>query len=138
MTDLPKGAFALAAAGLLPFIAGAMVHQGLLSSPLYLLGYPSATALLLAYGKIILSFMGGAIWGFGARAGTLILALSVLPALWAFLVVGESLLLLAFGFAALLALDYHAAARGLAPPWWMRLRIPITSVAVLSLIVGAL
>jgi hypothetical protein len=47
---------------------------------------------------------------------------STAPALWA-LFLGFSTVMLALGFVALLALDRHAQAAGLAPPWWLRLRL---------------
>lgn len=136
----PAGAMALAVAGLLPFIAGALSALGLVEHPVFLLGYASGSALLLAYGKVILSFMGGALWGFAARdgAGVIPLVISVLPALWAVLLVGASLPLLALGFALLLIADFRFTAQALAPNWWMSLRIPITAVAVISLLTGAL
>ena len=133
----PAGALALAVAGLLPFIAGALAARGAVSHPLFLLGYASGPALLLAYGKVILSFMGGALWGFAAREGVVPLVISVLPALWAVLLVGDNLYLLALGFALLLVADFRFTAQGLAPGWWMSLRIPITAVAVISLLLGA-
>ena len=134
MSRVPRGALVLAAAGLIPFIAGALTAWGILQSPLFLLGYTSPEAMLLAYGKIILAFMGGAIWGFGVTAGMAIIALSVIPALFAFLIVGDSLILLGLGFAALLILDFIATRDGLAPGWWMALRVPITIVAVFCLV----
>ncbi len=42
------------------------------------------------------------------------------------------------GFAALLAVDASATRQGLAPGWWMRLRLILTSVVVICLAVGVL
>ena len=75
----------------------------------------------------------------GARAegrrAALLYALSTVPALWA-VFAGFSALALALGFALLLALDARAQAWGLAPPWWMRLRVLLTTLVVLFLLAG--
>jgi hypothetical protein len=90
--------------------------------------------------------MAGVIWGFAARAegrqATLFYALSVLPAIFVFLTAfaepRPSLIMLGAGFVALLAIDASAAAQGLAPAWWMRLRLILTGVVVACLAVGVL
>ena len=65
-------------------------------------------------------------------------ALSVLPALWAFFMVGggpvSAAINLAAGFLALLALDYMFWKQGLAPQWWMQLRILLTVVVLACLV----
>jgi hypothetical protein len=88
--------------------------------------------------------MSGVLWGFatkteGARAATGY-ALSVLPALWAFFMTGggptSAGLNLIFGFIGLLALDFAFSSWGLTPPWWMRLRIMLTTIVVICLATG--
>jgi hypothetical protein len=44
-----------------------------------------------------------------------------------------SVIYLAAGFAGLLALDATFAAQGLAPRWWMRLRLLLTAVVLACL-----
>lgn len=146
MTDdrrIPPAALALGLAGVLPFAWGALT-----------LYWPAAEALTLRtlgprfvapfvslqYGVVILSFMSGVLWGFatrmerGAAAGY---ALSVIPALWAFFMVGagpvSSALNLIIGFAGLLALDFTFWQNGFAPRWWMRLRVLLTLLVVACL-----
>lgn len=135
---VPRPALALAIAGLIPFVgAGIASHTPL--RVIEILGQPSE--ILLTYGKIILAFMGGCLWGFGARSDDalgLSLSISVLPALYAFLIVGSSLYLLALGFALLLIADFWFAGRKLAPEWWISLRIPISAAAIISCLAGAL
>ena len=96
----------------------------------------------LAYGTVILSFMSGVLWGFatnamGGQAATGY-ALSVLPALWAFFMVGggpmSAGMNLIAGFAALLVLDYAFSIWGLAPRWWMALRVLLTGIVILCLL----
>ena len=135
---IPRPALVLAIAGLIPFVSAALALHLPLPLP-ELFGPPRD--MLLAYGKIILSFMGGCLWGFGARVDApsfVTLTVSVLPALYAFLLVGSNLILLGLGFALLLAADFWFARRGLAPAWWTSLRLPITAGAVLSCLTGAL
>ena len=100
----------------------------------------------LAYGTVILSFMSGVLWGFATRAtgsaAATGFALSVLPALWAFFMVGggpaAAAVSLIAGFAGLLGLDALFWRWGLAPPWWMRLRGLLTAVVLACLAVPAL
>jgi hypothetical protein len=42
------------------------------------------------------------------------------------------------GFAGLLMIDAAFARQGLAPPWWMTLRVPLTVMVVACLAVGLL
>jgi hypothetical protein len=85
--------------------------------------------------------MSGVLWGFatkaeGAQAATGY-ALSVIPALWAFFFVGggptSAAIYLSAGFAGLLALDWSFARQGLAPAWWMSLRVGLTAIVLLCL-----
>lgn len=145
MFGVPRSAALLTALGLLPFIAGAWIS----TAPTFdgaLNTYPLIIAkdgegILLLYGKIILSFMGGCLWGFGARAEPANSAwylLSVFPALWAFLMVGQNLWMLALGFVLLLGLDLLFQSASIAPNWWMKLRIPVSSVVIICIAIGAI
>lgn len=146
-TRIPLPALALGLGGLLPFVAGAANHL----EPALLAGLDlpapldAGRPLLATYGTIILCFMAGALWGFAARAsgGWLWagLVLSVLPALFAlFFVTGsgrEAMVLLLAAFAALLPLDALLQWRGLAPRWWLRLRLLLTAVVCSCLALAA-
>lgn len=142
MTRIPVAALLLGLAGVLPFAWGALsILLPALGDWSYDALGPRLTGrtLLVLYGTIILSFMSGTAWGFATRAegrhAALLYALSTLPALWA-LFLGFSTLMLALGFLALLALDRHAQRAGLAPPWWLRLRLLLTALVVPCLLVG--
>ena len=114
MARIPTAPLILGLAGLIPFLWGASTSPQTLAGYFPQLPFVSGTALLVAYGTIILSFMAGVIWGFAARAdGPWMgagLVLSVLPALWIFFFTGQpaatQILALIGGFAALLAIDY--------------------------------
>jgi Protein of unknown function (DUF3429) len=141
MTPIPRPALVLGVAGLLPFLWSAATHlfpalavwAGGYLPPMFIGSYVG-----LSYGTIILSFMSGVLWGFATkaegRAATVGYALSVIPALWAFVMVTDSsvnsMIYLAAGFAGLILLDASFAAQGLAPPWWMRLRLVLTAIVL--------
>ena len=145
MSRVPRAAAVLGAAGLLPFLWGllaAMVpYPGALPFMADLPAALRSDALLVVWGKIILVFMAGALWGFAARAtgrrAALGLAASVMPVLWVFFASGRGaeadLAVLALGFAALLPLDWAFRYAGLAPAWWLRLRLPLTAVVLACL-----
>jgi Protein of unknown function (DUF3429) len=141
MIRIPRPALILGLAGLIPFLWSATTHlspalaawAGGFLPPMFIGAYVG-----LSYGTIILSFMSGVLWGLATkaegRAAATGYALSVIPALWAFLMVTDasvnSTIYLAAGFAGLLLLDATFAAQGLAPPWWMRLRLLLTAVVL--------
>lgn len=145
MSGIPRSALLLGLAGLLPFIFGAIVAaspEPVVDPHTYPLIIPKdGRGVLLSYGVVILSFMSGVLWGFATKAegerATLGYGLSVIPALWAFFMTGGSLVNLIIGFVGLLGLDAVFARWGLAPDWWMRLRVGLTSVVVICLLVGA-
>ena len=137
---IPRSALYLALAGLIPFLVCAGV--GLSGNRVVLRG--AEDIIMLRYGIIILAFMSGVLWGFATNASgrmaTLAYGLSVLPALWAFFTaVGptpQALGALIPGFYGLVALDDYYWRAGLAPPWWMRLRRPVTALVLVTLGIG--
>lgn len=149
MTPIPRPALTLGLLGLVPFLWSAATHlspalanrAGAFVPPPFI-----GSQVGLSYGTIILSFMSGVLWGFATRAegrpAGVGQALAVLPALWAFFMVTDgsvtSQVWLAAGFAGLLLLDAAFAARGLAPPWWMRLRLALTAIVLGCLAVPVL
>jgi hypothetical protein len=110
-----------------------------------------AMLLGLGYVSLILSFLGGLWWGLAAsrlsaeRIGPA-LALSVVPTLIAFALQILSgwyphvaVVLLAVALLATLVVDRRLVIDGLAPRWWMRLRLPLSAgLAVLTLGLAAL
>ncbi len=144
MTQIPRAALLLGLAGLLPFGWGVMTMwmpqvgqwAALNIGPRFVGPYVS-----LSYGTVILAFMSGVLWGFATRAegraASACYALSVLPALWAFFMVGNGPVAaatsLAIGFIALLVLDWQFWSLGLAPKWWLQLRSLLTAGVLLCL-----
>jgi len=148
MTQIPRSALLLGLAGLIPFLWGAITHllPDLAMWSAATLG-PRFTGpyVGLFYGAVILSFMSGVLWGFATRASGQIAAtgyaLSVVPALWAFFMTGggpvSAALNLMAGFVAILGIDWLFWKQGLAPAWWMHLRVLLSAIVVLSLGVTA-
>lgn len=138
LPDVPPAAAWLTLAGIVPFAAAAL--GSFLSGPLG----PFAASALLAYGAVILSFLGGLHWGLAiARAEPSFarLGLGVVPSLvgWTALLLGgrPGLLLLALAFLLVFLLDRRLTRNGMAPPWFMKLRLPPTAAAVLCLLAAA-
>jgi len=143
--DIPKSALCLGLAGLLPFFWGAVTifSPGAADWTLSHVGARFVGPYIgLAYGTVILSFMSGVLWGFATKASggqaATGYALSVIPALWAFFMIGggpvSAAMNLIAGFVALLVLDYAFWTWGLAPKWWMTLRVILTAGVVACLL----
>ncbi len=76
---------------------------------------------------------------FGKRARS---AATALPPLWAALAIdanpARTCLWLAFGYALLQAIDIVFQRLGVAPAYWLGLRLPLTSGVMTCLLIGAL
>ncbi|MBA98575.1 DUF3429 domain-containing protein [Sulfitobacter sp.] len=144
MTDVPRAPLWIGLASLIPFVWGALTsaNQSLaLWAATTLGGRFVGPYIQLFYGAVILAFMSGILWGFatkveGPRATTGYL-LAAVPALWVFFMTGGGPVSagfnLMFGFAGLLVLDFAFWRCGLAPDWWMKLRIPLTAIILICL-----
>ncbi len=144
MNAVPRAALILGLAGMIPFLWGALtlISGSAADFGLAVLGPRFIGPYVqLSYGIVILAFMSGVLWGFATKAtGSREAAgygLSVIPALWAFFMVGggpvSAGMYLIFGFLGLLVLDWQFWRWGLAPVWWMHLRVLLTSLVVISL-----
>ena len=134
---MPRSALWLGLAGVIPFWAAALAFLLTGAGPGFFLHAG------LAYGAVILSFLGGIRWGEalkgrGERERALLFALSVLPSLagWAGLILpaipGVSLLIAGFLLQALW--DVISVQRGELPGWFARLRMWLTTLAVTALL----
>jgi hypothetical protein len=139
LSRIPAGPFWLGWAGVLPFAAFAAASVA--AAPLPIDPLP----VLVGYGCVILSFMGGAQWGLATRdPGGLVtrFAASVVPALvaWPALLLAPRLALavLIAGFAGLCAYDLWTVRKGGAPRWYGRLRLQLTAAVVLVLLAAFL
>ncbi len=142
MIGVPRMPLMLGLAGLIPFVWGAITAT---SPELAIWGQDNLGArfngpyIQLFYGAIILAFMSGVLWGFAAKSDKPIgYVLSVIPALWAFFMTGGGPVAagmnLIAGFLGLLLLDWQFWRWGLAPSWWMNLRILLTTIVILCIL----
>lgn len=135
----PRTALWLGILGLVPFAALTMMA--------WIADESAASAAMfgvVAYGAVILSFLGGAHWGFASNAvknqlaaASRLLVLSVVPSLvgWGalFFPIPWSAALLAVAFIVILPLDRWALRNAFAPIWWMRLRFPLSMMVAILL-----
>jgi len=145
---VPSPAAWLGGLGAVPFVALALalVVPSIAAAP-----RAGLAPALVAYGAVILSFLGAVHWGLaiapaptvGSPGPALLLRLggSVLPSLagWGALLLPTvpGLVALAGAFAAMLVIDRRAAQIGAAPAWYPKLRLPLSLVAIASLLLAA-
>ena len=113
----------------------------------------AALSLAYAYAALILSFLGGLWWGLAARSPDgppdWVWLAAVTPSLVALATAvpwaigaewpAPSLVVLALALLASLLVDRRLVAEGLAPAWWMSLRIPLSAgLAGLTLVAAAI
>lgn len=137
LTRIPGAALALGLAGLIPFAAGALA----LWMPMPLLAPEAGLRLIVVYGAIILSFLGGIRWGtalgpYDAARQAREFAASVLGSLAGlaavFLPSIPGLALLIAGFLSQALWDVTSAESGRLPGWFGRLRVLLTCGAVMA------
>ena len=148
---LPALAVVLGALGLLPFLgctAGIILFPSEVPAP-------NLVQAIIAYGAVILAFLGGVHWGFALDSAPALLvpgqaatdnkrlALGVLPSLigWAALLVPLlsspliAIVLLILGFVVTTLAEAQAHRRGTLPGGYMALRWVLSTIALLCLVV---
>ena len=142
--SIPGTALWLGVAGLIPFVAGAGLI--VLAGPV---NPETAAHALIAYGAVILSFLGGIHWGValtrgrtgGARGQTPWYLFSVVPSLvaWCALLFAPvtGLIVLAVSFLAMAIVDTVATRTEQVPGWYLKLRYRLSIVVIVSLLVAA-
>jgi len=140
---IPRAAKWLGGLGALPFVfLTAAIHEiGGLQNPM-------APGALVAYGAIILTFLGGIQWGQSmmlrddAGATWERLMTSILPSLvaWAslFMAPKSGVLVLAGAFLFVLSIDLLWHRKGRSPGWYPTLRIALTATVVSCLVIARL
>ena len=140
---LPPIAIALGLLGLLPFLAGGFGAVGFREP----MRAARALEALIAYGAVILSFLGAVHWGIALEDDTGLARVSryglgVVPALvgWVALLgaaetmADVALAVLALGFGATIAVEQRGATRGLVPLGYLGLRWVLSVVVVVVLV----
>ena len=137
--SMPASALVLGLAGLVPFAVGALS----LWTPLPVVTAELGLKLVVTYGAVILSFLGGIRWGtaigpYDGRRQGLEFSTSVLGPLAGlaavFLPAVPGLTLLIAGFLLQALWDVTSVESGRLPQWFGRLRMVLTAGAVVSLI----
>lgn len=140
-STVPAIATILGYAGLIPFIAFA---SGLWLAPVQYL--PDIHHALLTYAAIILSFIGAIHWGSAIELKNhqqkFQLGISVLPPLLGWLALlmplTYSYTILVIAFFVLCIYDSQMTKYGLLPGWYPTLRVPLTTIVVITLITSLL
>jgi len=141
-THLPRVAILLGVAGLLPFIGAGL--GSVVNDQVEALRMLSA---LMAYGAVILSFLGGVHWGLAldtaedAKIARARLILGVIPAFmgWGALLIAVALppegglALLIFGFVVVMVTESRAGRSGRMPIGYLRLRWGLSVVVIIVL-----
>ncbi len=134
MTRVPLTPALFALVLTLPFFYAAAALAGLIVPPSAYWAAPYTV--LNNYGAIYLGMLGGVYWGFAAkRANILDAAIALVPPFVAFgaSVSPNPVLPYAMGIAAMILFDLLYISRGLAPKWWLGLRVHsgLSAIAVL-------
>ena len=125
--------------GLIPFVSGAILSTGLIPSNTDLQKW--IVLFSIHYAAIILSFMSGVLWGFELltehKKSKHAIIIALIPPLWASFSYFLPLrcFLFAIGFLGLYWLDIFMARKKATPEWWLKLRAPLTTLVVASLVV---
>lgn len=140
-SNVPSAAAWLGGFGIIPFIVLSLAKTFASDVPKSRLSFA-----LLAYGAIILSFLGGVHWGLAIAVPQIDntlwrrITVSILPSLvaWVALLTPSSIgfLTLAGAFVAMLLVDIQASRVQEAPAWYPKLRWPLSCGAVAALILG--
>ena len=138
MKNIPKVIRIISTLGLLPFVPGILATFDVFNT------YPAVNSFLfnlsLCYGALILSFLGGCLFGFEClkKAGPNNSRswIAIVPTIWALIALqipNFSASFLAVGFLIVYEFDRRARYTGTTPDWWLTLRLPLTAVVILSL-----
>ncbi len=142
---VPRTARLLGLAGLLPQLAAGYVLLENNADWRF-----TALAMAYAYAALILSFLGGLWWGLAAQAKNApgwIWYVAVMPSLialgtawpWATGAAwpGPSMIVLGAALIGALAVDWQLQKSGVAPPWWLSLRVPLSiGLGGITLLIG--
>lgn len=124
MTRIPLIPALFAIVLTLPFFYAAAALAGLITPPRAYWADPFTV--LNSFGAIYLGMLGGVYWGFAAKRATILDALiALVPPFAAFCasVSPSPVLPYAIGIAGMIVFDLLYISRGVAPKWWLSLRI---------------
>ena len=140
MIKVPSNVKIIGFLGLIPMIFGllGLIKLSFLSNQIndFLINFA------ITYAAIILSFLGGCLFGFKTlkdeKPSLLNLFFTVCPSIWASLSLQLPLFKtssLALGFLLIYEIDRRFFKNSLTPKWWLGLRLPLTSLIIIILVV---
>ena len=138
MTNIPSTIKIIATLGLMPFFVGVLATFKLpifeLDITVFLINFS------LLYASLILSFLGGCLFGFESLNETnpnkFRLWLAITPSIWSLIALqipDFSASFLAVGFLIVYEFDRKSSLAGIVPSWWLSLRLPLTALVIASL-----
>ena len=140
MKNVPSNAKLIGFLGLIPMILGLLG-----SLQLFFFSENINQFLIkfsITYSAIILSFLGGCLFAFNClkkdNPSLLGLTLTILPSIWATIALQSPILktsLLALGFLLIFEIDRRFFKINLTPKWWLKLRLPLTTVIIVILVI---
>ena len=96
----------------------------------------------ITYAAIILSFLGGCLFGFKTlkvkNPSLFNLILTIIPSIWASISLHLPIFkssALALGFLLIYEIDRRFLKNNITPQWWLKLRLPLTSLIIISLVI---
>lgn len=140
MNLIPETVKIIAAIGLVPFFLGTLAIFKFsiigLNINIFLINFS------LLYAGLILSFLGGCLFGFEALSvsepNKTRLWLAIIPSMWSLIALqipNFSASILALGFLLVYEFDRKAHFAGITPQWWLALRFPLTATVILNLVI---
>ena len=154
MNNIPKSFLSVGLMGLIPFALSSglqLVKVEKDHSLSFLLNSPKLDDILILYGIIILSFISGSFWTMAINSDLAlnkrVYMISVLPSIlmFVFLVfhfllvidnITHSFFIMISSFIGILMFDVYFSKISLAPPWWLKLRFMLTTIVLVTLLVG--
>ena len=132
---VPTPALVLGIAATAPFVAAALA---MLAGPAWL--KITAYIHLMNYAALALAFLGAVHWGLALAAGRTdwqVYVASVVPVVLGWLALSliqplPTIFVFVVAYAGIFILDIRAARDGFAPPWYPRLRKPLTIIVLLA------
>lgn len=138
MAKIPYTVKIICLLGLIPFIMGTVG-----TFKLNIFGIETNNffiELALLYSALILSFLGGCLFGFETLSEPFPrksrLWLAILPTIWALLALQIPYFkasAMAIGFMIVFEFDRRASRNKITPEWWLNLRLPLTICVIISL-----
>jgi hypothetical protein len=138
MTKIPRTIKIVVTLGLLPIFLGsiAIFEWPMVDKSINIFFLKCS----ILYASLILSFLGGCLFGFEClrdpEPNKLWIWLAITPSIWSLIALqipNFSASILAVGFLLVYEFDRKAHSAGMTPSWWLSVRFPLTTIVILNL-----